>query len=80
MLLFLPKRPELLAYKKYGLSEFYEYYRQNLSSIPLIDYSNLTLPEGSFGDLVHLNSMGAARFSKMLEEKGFHPTGGPGVQ
>jgi len=80
MLLYLPKRPELLAYKKYGQSEFYEYYRQNLSSIPLIDYSNLTLPEGSFGDLVHLNSTGAALFSKMLEEKGFHPTGIPDVQ
>ncbi|MEA3463404.1 MAG: hypothetical protein U9R49_16095 [Bacteroidota bacterium] len=71
MLLYLPKRAELLAHEKYGVREFYAYYQQTLSSIPMMDYSQLSLPKDSFADLVHLNQSGATWFSSALRDHGF---------
>ena len=63
-----PKRKELLNYKKYGLKEFYDFYRKNYANIIFFDFSKFLLQDSCYGDLVHLNRYGAIEFSNFLKE------------
>jgi hypothetical protein len=66
----MPKRKELLAYKKYGVNEFYSFYDASLSEIPFLDFSKINLPDNYYGDLVHLNYLGSDYFSTLFKIQG----------
>ncbi len=69
-LINLPKRKEILNYKKYGIDNYYEYYLSNLKEIPLIDLSHIEMPDDYYGDFVHLSSKGSHCFSNFLQKNG----------
>ena len=66
----MPKRHELLEHSKYGVNTFYDYYDNNLSDIPFLDFSRLNMPDDYYGDLVHLNIKGSDYFSTILKNQG----------
>jgi|GEM_PF-472529 hypothetical protein len=49
---------------------YYKYYHERLNDIPLLDYSSDNLPAGCYGDIEHLNSIGAKIFSEKLKLQG----------
>lgn len=64
-----PKRKELLVHKKYFVTEFEHYYNDKLSNIAYLDFSNISMPDDYYSDLVHLNYKGAAYFSNLLKSQ-----------
>lgn len=70
VLVNFPKREEILSYPKYGIRQYYAYYDEKLSRIDFLDLSHYSLPDDSYGDLVHLNSKGASVFSYYLQNEG----------
>ena len=66
ILINTPKRNEILSYSKYGMKEFYEFYDNYYYNIDFLDFSRFSLPESDYGDFVHLNTLGAKRFSTYL--------------
>lgn len=67
-LIITPKRKELLSFKKYFYKEFLLYYEANFSNINLYNFSDFTMPDDSYDDLVHLNYKGSVLFSKHLND------------
>ncbi len=64
----LPKRIELLNYKKYGVTEFNKYYDSFFKNVDFLDFSNFKMPDSYYGDFVHLNKKGSTYFSEFLEK------------
>lgn len=63
-----PKRDELLKYKQYGVTQYYEYYEKTLYDVKFLDFSKISMPDEYYGDLVHLNFRGAEYFSKIFKK------------
>lgn len=47
-----------------------EYHKKYLSQIPLLDFTKLNFPAENFGDVDHMNHIGATELSNLIEEKG----------
>jgi hypothetical protein len=48
--------------------EYYEFLRENLGDVALLDYGEFSVPDSCFSDVDHLNYKGARLFSNYIEE------------
>jgi len=67
ILINLPKRVELLNDKRYGMVEFDEIYNSDFSQLEYFDFSNFSMEDEMYSDLLHLNKKGSTYFSNFLE-------------
>ena len=67
ILINLPKRVELLSHTRYGVVEFEKVYNTDFSQFEYFDFSNLSMEDEMYADLLHLNKKGSSYFSNFLE-------------
>lgn len=69
--LFLINTPVYHANHFFNTSELDLYHRKYAGSVPLLDYSNYSIPPEDFRDIIHLNYKGAQKFSYFLKDSVF---------
>lgn len=67
ILINLPKRVELLNNKRYGMVEFDKVYNTDFIQLEYFDFSNFSMQDEMYSDLLHLNKKGSSYFSNFLE-------------
>ncbi len=50
---------------------YYQFYREHLGDITLLDYGQFAVPDSCYSDADHLNYKGARLFSNYIEENGY---------
>jgi hypothetical protein len=57
------------AERFYNMDNFYKVLEEKYSDVTFWDYGNYVLPDSCYGDVGHLNYIGAKKFSAMLQEE-----------
>ncbi|KAA6331044.1 hypothetical protein EZS27_020313 [termite gut metagenome] len=61
--------PMYHAERFYNMDNFYKVLEEKYNDVTFWDYGNYVLPDSCYGDVGHLNYIGAKMFSAMLQEK-----------
>ncbi|KAA6326198.1 hypothetical protein EZS27_024668 [termite gut metagenome] len=61
--------PMYHAERFYNMNNFYKVIEEKYNDVTFWDYGNYVLPDSCYGDVGHLNYIGAKEFSIMLQEK-----------
>ncbi|KAA6310815.1 hypothetical protein EZS27_037950 [termite gut metagenome] len=61
--------PMYHAERFYNMDNFYKVIEDKYNDVTFWDYGNYVLPDSCYGDVGHLNYIGAKKFSAMLQEK-----------
>ena len=65
-----PKRNEILNHDSYQVHKYYNLYDSLYYTIPFMDLSKFKLDKNEYADLIHLNKIGAQKFSNHINEVG----------